>query len=233
MAQFLSFVNLGLVFVIICLLVYTWMLDKSLYSKMASLEKNLKVQEMKKTDLVVDKTYKDIYKQQTYGFQVEDFFASDIYSKIPEDQRGSKVQSDYFGLFVKSIESVFANEPYYVQNFQLLDKPTALANNFYIPIVKFAKFSIDYEGYLKNTSQRQFATRVEVKYPKFGTDEKYFVTLNNGKCKKRVHITYFIEKAMKLYKGFKKEVDDCIYYNKCKVVKKQESHEDTSTKCEL
>jgi hypothetical protein len=233
MAQILSFVNLGLVFVIVYLLVYIWMLDKSLVTKMTSLEKNIKVQEMKKTDLVVDKTYKDIYKQQTYNFRVEDYFASDIYSKIPEDQRGSKVQSDYFALFVQSIQSVFHNESFYVKHFQQLDKPVALANSFYIPIVKFAKFSVDYEGYLETTSQREFAVRVEVKYPKFGTDEKYFVTLDNGKCKKRVHITYFIEKALKLYKSFKKEVDDCIYYNKCKIVKKQHSDDETTSKCEL
>jgi hypothetical protein len=228
MVQLLGYVNLALAAIILFFVVYIWMLDSRLRSRLSSMDKHAKVQEVKKSELVVDETYKDIYKQQTFNFKVEDFFISDIYKEIPEDARGEKVQEDYFEMFTKAIDSIMSNIRFFTNGYNTLNNPSSLQyTTSYLPVVKLAKFSVDYDGYLSQTSQRQFMVRVETQYPKFGTDEKYFVVLDNGKCKKRVHILYFIQKGLQLYVNHKVDVDNCIYYGKCSPPPKPIAADDT------
>lgn len=227
----LSYVNLVFLVLVLFIGVYIWTFDKRLRSKIDLMNEFIitKVQDQKHTKLVVDETYRPLYIQQTYDFRVEDYFVSDIYKDIPEDQRSDKVQDDFFIVFTTCIDTILRQKKSFEHNFQVLSTPTALQYNYYLPVVKCAKYSIDYDSYLRETDQRRFILLVENMYRDFSSNDRYFALLDNGKCKKHIHVLYFIERAIELYRNHRKTVDDCLYYGKCKPVILQHKPKYTDT----
>jgi hypothetical protein len=175
-----------------------------------------------------------MYRKQSYNYLLEDYFLDDIYKKLANDVMIDTVQTDYFKSFIKCIDSIMNNKNEFIKIFINLDKPNSLQYKFYIPVVKFAKYSIDYENYLEQTSQQKFSIRVESKYSHFKDDPKYFVILDNGKsCKKKVHILYFITKAIDLYNNYKIEVNNCIFHDICTIPTQEQSMLIPEQKCTL
>jgi len=184
-------------------------------NKILKLNKDIRVISMEHKNYVVDKTFLPLYTSQLYDYSLENFFISDIYVDLPDDQMVISVEKDYFNLFEKCINSILHNRLMFEGKWQDLNHPIGLQYKNYIPIVKFAKYSLDYEKYLEKTSQQRFALKVETTYPHFKDNSKYFVVLQNNTCKKRVHILFFIKRAIDLYFNYKNEVNQCLQYNIC------------------
>lgn len=234
MISLLSVINFILVLILILVFTLLFLYNKNINNKIINLKNNLKVIEMEKKDEVIDENYRTMYRKQAYDYSLENYFLDDIYKDLPDDKRVNLIETDYFNIFIKCINSIMDNKRNFSNIFSELDKPNALKYKFYIPIVKFAKYSIDYENYLEKTSQQKFSVRVETKYSHFKDDPEYFVILDNGKsCKKKVHILYFITKAMDLYNNYKEEVNNCIFHNICTQPIIQETSEGTNTQCKL
>ena len=217
MVSLISSINLIIILVIILLLFSCYLYTKTIKTKIATLNKDVRITLMEKKDYVIEESMKSIYSRQLYDYELEDYFLNDIYINLPNDELITNVENDYFTLFKSCINSIITNKKMFETKFQDLDDPTGLQYKYYIPVVKFAKYSMDYEKYLEKTSQQRFTLRVETEYPHFKDAQKYYVTLDNGKCKKLEHILYFVTEAIKLYTNFKSQVDNCLYHDVCNV----------------
>lgn len=215
MASPLSIINISLIIILIFIVITIKVTDKDVWKQIQVINDITRVKDMKKTDEVVDETFRPLYREQTYNFRLEDFFLDDPYKKMTDDVRPDTVQSDYFGLFVKSIDSIMKYKKEFKDSFLLLDDPSSLSKDHYIPCVKFAKYTVDYDKYLQEVNSNHLLVQTELKYPKFETDLKYFLILDNGKCKKHVHVLKVLEKAVSLYNKFTNDVNECLYHNRC------------------
>lgn len=228
----ITLVSILLLFIILFFSVYLIMLNRRLKYQIEDVNEYIKVQNMKKTELVVDETFKPLYIQQTYGFKLEDYFISDIYKDMSEDLQPVKAQEDYFKIFTTAIDTILRQRDSFQQNFRVLSTPDCLQYDYCIPLVKCAKFSVDYDKYLSRSDQSNFTILVEKQYPDFEVDDRYYILLDNGKCKKHVHLLFFIQKTIELYTNHPQDVNECLYYNKCKTPalrKKLEKYKYTDT----
>ena len=215
MASPLAVINAALLIILICIVFSVILLDRQVWAQIEGISKLAKVADIKKSDEVVDETYRPLYREQTYNFRLEDFFLDDVYKKMTDDVRPETVQSDYFALFVAAIDTVLKYKKEFIDSFLLLDDPSSLANDRYIPCVKFAKYTVDYDKYLQTVNSNHLLIQTELKYPKFETDPKYYIVLDNGKCRKHVHVLKVLQKAVNLYYNHKVDVDECLYHNRC------------------
>jgi hypothetical protein len=216
MISLLSVINFIIVLILILIITLLILYNKNINNKIINLKNNLK-----------EKVLSNTYPKQA----LENYFLDDIYKDLPDDKRVATVETDYFVCFIKCIDSIINNKNDFINIFMKLDDPSSLQYKFYIPVVKFAKYSIDYENYLEQTSQQRFLIRIVTKYRHFKDDPKYFVILNNGK--RRVHILYFITKAIDLYNNYKTDVDNCIFHNICAVSVVQQNPPDVCAQCRL
>lgn len=206
MVQLISIINSILLFILLLFVLFLWIIDKQIQIKILNTNQNIKV---------INKKNEIESPKQLYNNEVEDYFLNDIYKNLPDDIKLQKFQKDYFDIFIKGIDLILSNKTYFENTFIILNNPSSLKYKLYIPIIKFAKFSIDYEKYLEKLNFQQFNILVEKYYNNFKDDPKYFIIFNNNNCNKRVHILYFIEKAFELYNMYKNKVNSCIYHNLC------------------
>lgn len=215
MATLPSVVNLCAMMVISAIVLCLWIIDKRINSTLQAINDNARVQFMKQSDEVVEPIYEPLYRSQTYNFNLESFFLDDIYKPMSEDVRVESIQNDYYKLFITAIDSILKYKKEFTSSFLYLDDPSALQYDYYRSCVKFAKFTLDYEGYLNDINSRKLSVLTESKYKDFSSDPTYFLLIDKGKCKKHVHILKVLEKAVYLYTKHKDDVDECLYNNKC------------------
>ena len=134
---------------------------------------------------------------------------------MTDDVRPEAVQKDYFSLFVQATDSILKYKKEFQDSFSNLSDPSSLSNDHYLPCVKFAKYTLDYDNYLQGINSNHLLVQTELKYPRFDTDLKYYLWLDNGKCKKQVHILHILQKAVDLYAKYSNDVDACLYHNRC------------------
>lgn len=210
MIQLLIIIILILIFILIVFILCLYLFDIKIYEKNKAINRDSKVIDMAKKDLIVNNNFKDIY-NNNLNKDLDNFFIDDVYINLSSGDQITKVENDYFNLFTSSINSILSNKIYIENVSIILDKPVSLEYNFYIPIIKFSKFSIDYDIYLQHINEEEFNKRIENYYNNFKNDNKYFVMLN----KKRTHVLYFIQQGIELYKNYKNDVNKCIYFKSC------------------
>jgi hypothetical protein len=187
----------------------------SINTNIQKLNSDSRVASMKEKNIVIAEIIQPMYKTQLYDHNLENYFMSDIYADLPNDQMITAIERDYFKLFELCINSILNNKNSFQEKWQQLNNPQGLQYKFYIPTVKFAKYSLDYEKYLQKTSLQNFRYNVESIYPHFEDNEKYFISLNTKKCTKDEHILFLVKRAIDLYFNFKNEVNNCLQFNKC------------------
>lgn len=213
---------------IITLFVYAYQIRQRLVGVL----RDQKVRTMIPTDMEIQVPYIDIYTAQGRSSDLPDYFHEDIYRDLPYDSRAVVLQKDYFNIVIDVVETVLRNKLKLMDAYPKLRTKEALSLPYYIPCVKAAKFSVDYEQYLKDLNPRTLLTMLEEKYTNFGTDKKYFVTLTNKTCVKKVHIMYFIKIATDLYLDFMEEVNNCIYNKQCNYSPQDATTQQTQS-CEI
>lgn len=207
----LSQVTSIVLILLISYLSYLYYINEFLKYKITTLTyDNNRVKAIAEKNEVVDKQYQTLYREQTYN--LPRFFLEDIYDKMSFDVMRSQLVNDYFGLFSDAVNTILSNKKEY-QLHKKFYNINALQYPFNIPVLLYAKFTIDYNYYLIQIDPTTFANLVERYFPDFENDPKYFCRLDN----RTVHISYFIEQAIKLYVKNTAEVNNCIYHRQCSV----------------
>lgn len=194
-------------------------MDKSVNNQLNDLEKNKILMDTKKKDAVLNDQYKFLYRKQQFGFRVEDYFLEDIYKEFSDSQLIFNITNDYIKLLTNAVDSILKNKTEFQNNYMLYDQPEALKYPYYLPLAKYAKFTIDYDKYLKYIDPQHLAVRLNIYYPNFKTDGKYFIILKTKTCSQHAHVLLFLEKAVELYLKHPIRVDQCIYNNICELKK--------------
>ncbi len=208
-------INVALLVVVIVFLIALFVYSYRIKQRLLNILTDEKVKGMRATDMEVNVKYVDMYNAQGRSSSLPDYFHEDIYKDLPTDTRLVVLQKDYYNLVIDVIESVLRNKPKMQESYPKLRTLESLSINAYLPCIKAAKFSVDYDHYMKDLNPRTLMALLEKKYSRFATDKQFFVTLTNKTCVKKVHILYFITIATDLYLDFSEEVNNCIYNNEC------------------
>lgn len=84
--------------------------------------------------------------------------------------------TDYMYLFDNMINAIMSNKFTIEKIYKdLLDKEVVRRYPFFLEVLKFSKFVIDYDDYLKRLDVTQLSTLVSEKYPTLRTDERFFI----------------------------------------------------------
>ncbi len=211
----LSIVNFVIIIIILIIAFIMFFMEKTLSRKIDEINTNKTLVETEEKDNYIKNQYQLLYKKQFYNFRVEDYFLDDIYQRLIGPAKKTAVMNDYFGLLVKAIDAILNNKTDFQQNYNIYNKLEALKFPYYLPLAKYAKYTIDYDKYLRDFDPNQIFYRLNVYYPNFRTDEQYYIILKNKTCTQRAHVLLFLEKAVQLYIDYPDNVDQCIYYNIC------------------
>lgn len=162
---------------------------------------------------ISDLDFKLVNAEQTFNnINIEIFFLRDIYLDEKTDTVNySILQKNYMELFIKSINSILVNKQKYIDNYNYLDKKESISLPFYRQCIKFGKFTALYNNYLNNLDMDYLSLEINKYYPNFNKDELYFIKIND----KDIHIIDILRKSFLLYKSEYRNIDRCIYYNKC------------------
>jgi len=216
--------NLLIIIVIIILSIILFRMNSKILNNITTLSNNIDVKKvviMEETTTInqtigfIDNRLKYAYITENYNYKLPDFFLSDIYKDLPPEQQVESVQNDYLVLFILAINSIVNNKQDFIKYFKKLNQPVSLQLQSYIPVVKLAKYSIDYNKYLVKMDTQKFLLLVETYYPQFNTNPKYFIEVANNSCQRNEQVLFFVTLAISLYTKHRDKVNDCIYYNKC------------------
>lgn len=84
--------------------------------------------------------------------------------------------TDYMYLFDNMINAIMSNKFTIEKIYKdLLDKEVVRRYPFFLEVLKFSKFVIDYDDYLKRLDVTQLSSLVNEKYPTLRTDERFFI----------------------------------------------------------
>lgn len=217
----LAVVNLVTIGIAIILVYIVLTMDNTIKLKLHELSRHASVIQIKKKQKVTSES-RLLYLRQKFNYRVEDYFLEDIYYNLNETERTKLVTNDYFQLLLNGIDSILNNKADFEKNYKIYDTPDALKYPYYLPIAKYGKYTVDYNKYLENVNPEELTVKLNEYYPNFRTDDRYFLIIKNEKCTQRAHVLLFLEKPIKLYFNEPVRVDQCIYYNICTLVPKQE-----------
>lgn len=157
--------------------------------------------------------FKLVNAEQTFNnINIENFFLKDIYlNEKTNTVNYAILQRDYINLFIKAINSILINKQKCIDNYSNLDKKESISLPFYRQSIKFGKFTTMYNNYLNDLDMDYVSLEVNQYYPNFNKDDLYFIKIND----KNIHIINVLKKSSLLYKEEYRNIDKCIYYNKC------------------
>jgi len=86
------------------------------------------------------------------------------------------ITTDYMYLFDNMIDAIISNKYTITKIYNnLLDKEVVRRYPFFLEVLKFSKFVIDYDDYLKRLDVNHLSDLVTAKYPTLRTDERFFI----------------------------------------------------------
>lgn len=214
----LAVINILYVLILILLISIVWILDNALRKKINNLYQNSKVIDMKNKEIDINTDAVDLYNKTIDNTKLEGYFMSNIYLNLADKVRNEQVFNDYLIIFVNAVNSVLNNKIKFTNFYTNLDKPIALQLICNLPLIKFAKYSIDYALYLENLDSNEFYNSLNKIFPNFQYGKDYLIDVKISDFNiSKVHITECISKSIVLYKNYMNDVNQCLYNNICVV----------------